>query len=231
MAVSVVDHDFGSGDASSTTIATGAGLDVQVGDVLVACAQHETGADSAITFSGGNATWTAVGNLAHSGVPHFVYFARGEVTSAGSGLAVTGTIAASRPFRSIVVVQLRGASAMVADWESVERNSGLGVTFATPALTFTRAGIIVGITAPYEGRSFVPTSPAVEVYDPASYYVGAMTRDISAAGSFDIGTTVSGTFNGFVIGLGFEILQTGYVHTRPAKPSREGVQRIARGIY
>lgn len=205
MSITVVDHDFGNGDASSTTIATGSGLDVQVGDILVACVQHSTAGSGAITYSGGNvSTWTSLTALSHSGVNFHVQAGWGRVTSAGSGLAVTGTIAASRPYRGIVVVQLRGADNALADSDVIEREQADGVTFSTPSLTFSRAGIIVGFTTPYESRTFTPTSPAVEVYDPASYYTGAMTREVTGAGSVNIGTTVNSGFTGFVLALGFE---------------------------
>jgi hypothetical protein len=129
---------------------------------------------------------------------------RRTVPSAGSGLAVTATLGASRPYRGLVVVQIRGAAASLVDSDSIERTTADGTAFATPGLSFTKAGIIVGFTAPYVGRSFTPTSPAVEVYDPASYYTGAMTRDVSGAGTVNIGTTVSSGFDGFLVALGFE---------------------------
>ncbi|MFN7881594.1 MAG: hypothetical protein ACK5PF_01055, partial [bacterium] len=143
---------------------------------------------------------------AHSSIGLYVDFAWGRVTSAGSGLSVTATLGAARPYKGICVVQLRGAADSLADWESIERLSSDSVgPFSTPALSFSKAGIIVGFTCPYVGRSFTPDSPAVEIYDPASYYTGAMSRDVSGGGSVSIGTTVSSNFDGFVVALGFEV--------------------------
>ncbi|MFN7881693.1 MAG: hypothetical protein ACK5PF_01570, partial [bacterium] len=68
MAITVVDHDFGSVAASTSSIATGTGLSVQVGDILVVCTQHSTAGDTTVSFSGGNvSSWNSIGSgLAHS---------------------------------------------------------------------------------------------------------------------------------------------------------------------
>lgn len=224
---SIIDFASQNQDSSASSIVTRAGeeLDVQVGDILVACAQHSTAGDTTVTFSGGNVgAWIPIDGLSHSGVGFFVDYAYGVVTSAGTGLSITATLGAARPYRGIAVVQIRPDAASTLSYlgsTNVESLGGGSGVLTTPGLTFDEpAGFIIGLTAPYVGRTFTPTAPATEVYDPASYSTGIAAREITAAGSFTIGITWSVDADSFLIAVGFE--QVTLTAVRPTSDITKG---------
>lgn len=204
MAVTFLQQQSGGSDGVSTTIASAAGSTTS-GSLIVgaACCIDNTPGTFSVSDTAGNTysypTARNNGAVTLWMLPFYSYNATGNASN-----VVTANFGASVQYRSIVWCEYSGlvTDSSVYEDEDWDTTGAADAALATPTLSLSDAGLVVGFVCPYDTRTFTTTRN--ERYDSGTYRVGAIDRIEATAGSYDLDATLSSNVRATLIALAFK---------------------------
>lgn len=219
--------------ATGTSVSTDP-ISVEPGDMLVAWASfQEIGVILSSTLSDSGTSTPAWANVESANADVAVGTAGTLAVTAAESITVTMTTSGTVNTPRLLVARLRGDSGNV-DYVSrilvaLPSSGSTGVISAGTITTSAEEYAFAGLRNGDFWITSTPTGSMVGISE-STDWVQAFERNGSGSGTEAFDNGLGGGRAVLCVYVLKEVV-TGYVHTRPANPSRMGVDRIARGIH
>lgn len=220
--------------ATGTSVSTGS-IALEPGDALVAFASFTDpgGTQFSATLSDDGVSTPAWSNVESSTADVLIQTSGTMLATAAESCVVTATIGASVNTPRLVVVRLRGSpGSMVYASRIVVAQPNAGSTGIISAGSVSTTALQFAIAGLRNDASWIAATPtgSMTAITESTDFVQFFERNGSGSGTESFDNGIGGGRMNLAVYLLTEVI-AGYVHTRPANPSRMGVDRIARGIH